>query len=180
MADRRISTGTLTDIANAIRSKTGKSALITPQEMASEIESIETGGSGNATFVNLNDPDMWEQKDVASGSAVGASYEDCKTANATRITTKELVPFDSFVALKISNNYTLYMLLFDENKKYISYRGGWFDTMILGSGNFSKVSGSKSFSDAKFASLSMRKGTTGAEITPSEVENLVVQYISGG
>lgn len=48
MADRRISTGTLTDIADAIRSKTGKSALITPQEMASEIESISTGGGGIA------------------------------------------------------------------------------------------------------------------------------------
>ena len=44
MADRRISTDTLTDIADAIRAKTGNSALITPQDMASEIESIETGG----------------------------------------------------------------------------------------------------------------------------------------
>lgn len=46
MADRRISTGTLTDIADAIRSKTGNSALIAPKDMAEEINSIQTGGGG--------------------------------------------------------------------------------------------------------------------------------------
>lgn len=45
MSDRRISTDTLTDIADAIRSKTGGSALITPQNMATEIASISSGGS---------------------------------------------------------------------------------------------------------------------------------------
>lgn len=34
------------DIADAIRSKTGKSESIYPVDMASEIEGIESGGSG--------------------------------------------------------------------------------------------------------------------------------------
>ena len=45
MADRLIQTGTLTDIADAIRAKTGKTATMTPLEMPSEIESIESGTS---------------------------------------------------------------------------------------------------------------------------------------
>lgn len=51
MADRRISTDTLTDIADAIRSKTGNSALITPQEMAEEIAGI-SGGLGGVVYFN--------------------------------------------------------------------------------------------------------------------------------
>lgn len=45
MAVRKINESTLTAIGNAIRSKTGGSALINPEDMASEIESIQTGGS---------------------------------------------------------------------------------------------------------------------------------------
>lgn len=47
MADRLIQTGTLSDIADAIRAKTGKSAIMTPLEMPEEIASIETGGGGS-------------------------------------------------------------------------------------------------------------------------------------
>lgn len=45
MGIRKINESTLTAIANAIRSKTGGSALINPEDMADEIESIQTGGS---------------------------------------------------------------------------------------------------------------------------------------
>lgn len=45
MAVRKINESTLTAIGNAIRSKTGGSALINPEDMASEIESIQTGGA---------------------------------------------------------------------------------------------------------------------------------------
>lgn len=45
MSVRKINESTLTDIADAIRSKTGGSALINPEDMASEIESIESGTS---------------------------------------------------------------------------------------------------------------------------------------
>lgn len=44
MAVRKINESTLTGIADAIRAKTGGSALINPEDMASEIESISTGG----------------------------------------------------------------------------------------------------------------------------------------
>ena len=42
MADRRISTGTLTDIADAIRAKTGSSAAYTPAQMAAAIGTIRS------------------------------------------------------------------------------------------------------------------------------------------
>lgn len=50
MAVRKINESTLTAIGNAIRSKTGGSALIKPEDMASEIESISTGGGENVTI----------------------------------------------------------------------------------------------------------------------------------
>lgn len=45
MADYIIQDSTLTDIADAIRAKTGKSAAMTPAEMVTEIESISDGGA---------------------------------------------------------------------------------------------------------------------------------------
>lgn len=49
MADRLIQTGTLTDIADAIRAKTGGSSLIAPEDMPTEIASI-SGGGGYVPF----------------------------------------------------------------------------------------------------------------------------------
>lgn len=46
MSEYRIQDTTLTDIADAIRSKTGSAATILVSEMANEIESIPTGGGG--------------------------------------------------------------------------------------------------------------------------------------
>lgn len=43
-------TNKLTNIANAIREKTGNSDLLTLDEMASAISSIESGGSGDVTL----------------------------------------------------------------------------------------------------------------------------------
>lgn len=51
MAVRKINESTLTAIGNAIRSKTGGSALINPEDMASEIDSIETGGGGGGLLI---------------------------------------------------------------------------------------------------------------------------------
>lgn len=45
MAVRKINESTLTDIADAIRSKTGGSSLIAPEDMPTEIASISGGGS---------------------------------------------------------------------------------------------------------------------------------------
>lgn len=49
MANRIIQTDTLTDIADAIRAKTGKSAQMTPAEMVTEIGSIRTGTTPTGT-----------------------------------------------------------------------------------------------------------------------------------
>lgn len=55
MSEYLIQSETLEDIADAIRSKTGGSALIAPEDMADEIESIQTGGmtthTGEVTVV---------------------------------------------------------------------------------------------------------------------------------
>lgn len=53
MAVRKINESTLTAIGNAIRAKTGGSALITPEDMASEIGSIPSGGSSERVFTKL-------------------------------------------------------------------------------------------------------------------------------
>lgn len=47
MAVRKINESTLTAIGNAIRAKTGGSSLIDPEDMATEIESISSGGIEN-------------------------------------------------------------------------------------------------------------------------------------
>lgn len=47
MADYLIHDSTLEDIADAIRSKTGGSSLVAPEDMPTEIASIETGGGGS-------------------------------------------------------------------------------------------------------------------------------------
>ena len=84
MAVRKINESTLTAIGNAIRSKTGGSSLINPEDMADEIESIETGGSGytNDDFLDVTKP-------------VGAVYSDATTisvglTNRTGITSISL------------------------------------------------------------------------------------------
>ena len=45
MSDYLIQSSTLEDIADAIRSKTGGSALINPEDIADAIDSIQTGGA---------------------------------------------------------------------------------------------------------------------------------------
>ena len=53
MADYLIHDSTLEDIADAIRSKTGSSALINPEDMPTEIASIETGGGGGGSLPSI-------------------------------------------------------------------------------------------------------------------------------
>lgn len=50
MNEYLIQDSTLTDIADAIREKTGDSALMTPAEMVEAIAGIETGGGGATSF----------------------------------------------------------------------------------------------------------------------------------
>lgn len=85
MSTMLIQSGTLDDIADAIRAKTGGSASMTPLQMPTQIASIPSGGgginllSGNAPLTNLgNDGDMFLQyppKGIRGGN--GNSY--CNT-----------------------------------------------------------------------------------------------------
>ena len=50
MANVLIEESTMTSIAESIRSKTGKSALILPADMPGQIDGIPTGGSGGLTM----------------------------------------------------------------------------------------------------------------------------------
>lgn len=52
MAVRKINESTLTAIGNAIRSKTGGSTLINPEDMATEIDSISSGGQSGAKVIS--------------------------------------------------------------------------------------------------------------------------------
>ena len=52
------------DIADAIRSKTGKADSIYPSDMASEIESIETSGGSDDSKITIN---------IRSGARVASS-----------------------------------------------------------------------------------------------------------
>lgn len=56
MSTMLIQSGTLDDIADAIRSKTGKVASMTPLEMPDEIESISGGGGGLPILSGITDP----------------------------------------------------------------------------------------------------------------------------
>ena len=71
MADYRIDSEILTGIADAIRGKTNKGDVITPENMASEISSITTGGGEN------------KLAQVADGSVTEITAEDL--AGATKI-----------------------------------------------------------------------------------------------
>lgn len=52
MAWYRISENVLDAIANAINAKTGKTAPMTPVDMVSEIQSIQTGGGGGGSWTH--------------------------------------------------------------------------------------------------------------------------------
>lgn len=54
MGTKTIQDSTLTDIADAIRSKTGGSSAMTPAEMVTEIGSIQTGGGDTGDFTHLD------------------------------------------------------------------------------------------------------------------------------
>lgn len=68
MADRIIQTETLTDIADAIRAKTGKSAAMTPLAMPSEIGSIQTGGASPSGAISITDNGTKDVTNYASAN----------------------------------------------------------------------------------------------------------------
>lgn len=81
MADRIIQTDTLSDIADAIRLKTGKSGTITPLQMPDEISSISGGGGGSLTRSkwyrppDFPDYDSLTDKSIFSRNESGGAYQ---------------------------------------------------------------------------------------------------------
>ena len=68
-----INESTLTAIGNAIRAKTGKSALIAPGAMPTEIEGIETGGGGGGEVEPVV---LTGNCDYACAGILGGKYID--------------------------------------------------------------------------------------------------------
>lgn len=69
---------TFTDIANAIREKTGKSALMTPAEMVTEIGSIQTGGGTLGEYTLLGEYEISEPVSAIDFTAT-AEIRECQT-----------------------------------------------------------------------------------------------------
>lgn len=75
MGTKIIQDGTLTDIADAIRAKTGKSATMTPLEMPTEIASIETGGGGSLpSIISKIDGGSFTPSSDTQGTAYAISH----------------------------------------------------------------------------------------------------------
>lgn len=79
MAVRKINESTLTAIGNAIRSKTGGSALINPEDMASEIESISTGGG-------VSSANLWKDTTITRGFINTGGGINSQNADSLEIT----------------------------------------------------------------------------------------------
>jgi hypothetical protein len=112
MAKVFIEETTLTAIGDAIRSKTGKTELIDPANMDTEIASIEAGGGGGG--------DLPEEAFVINGSALYKfSYDSWNwflNDYGTRITTKDI----SNISFMCGNSKQLTSLPFVINVKNLS------------------------------------------------------------
>lgn len=81
MAKYLIDGTTLTAIADAIREKTGGTGDIFTEDMASEIYSIEVGGSGENKLVQMFNKSVTEitEKDLEGATQIGIkAFENCK------------------------------------------------------------------------------------------------------
>lgn len=121
MAVRKINESTLTAIGNAIRSKTGGSALINPEDMADEIGNISTGG-GIVLPPNMLESLTWEHGYFSSTGSISAS------STTKELYCNEFIIVDSseryFVGQKSpSSNTTALWVgigLYDTNKGFIT------------------------------------------------------------
>lgn len=103
MAKNNNLTDFLTDVANAIRAKTGTSGLIDPQDFSSEIASISGGGSVDFTTTNALLDELQTAVGVYPYSVTNALVGCTTSNNATEIT-----PSASYTAtITADNNYTL-------------------------------------------------------------------------
>jgi len=78
---------TLTDIADAIRSKTGKTASMTPAEMVDEIESISGGGSSTLITKTITENGTYsaEDDDADGYSSVTVNVPSSAASSWTKI-----------------------------------------------------------------------------------------------
>lgn len=180
MSDYLIQSSTLEDIADAIRSKTGGSALINPEDMADEIDSISTGG-GSYGHISLADSSLWEQGSLDEGAAVGSTYEQTGMTSTKRIRLKSLVELHDFMCFSHSTG-AYWLQFYDENGNYIGWSvSGWIQELgIMGtrtSINLTKRKGNMTMADAKYVGIAVYKGNT-TDITPEDAAtiNLTIDY----
>lgn len=79
MSNYVIQDTSLVNIANAIRSKTGESALLTPAEMVAAINSITTGGGSSSGWIKRKEFYETSASDGVGGEIVLGSYVDIDT-----------------------------------------------------------------------------------------------------
>lgn len=73
MSYGRITTETMTDIADAIRDKTGSEAQVTPTQMPERIRSIQTGNPNAVLYV---EQELTEEEKAQARDNIGAVGED--------------------------------------------------------------------------------------------------------
>ena len=89
MGNAFIKESTLTDIANAIRAKTGGTDLLLPSQMADEINNIETGkSSGLYAWRKIKD----ETKTYTSTLKVTVKMQDSQFVNPPTVTLTPTIP----------------------------------------------------------------------------------------
>lgn len=120
----------LSDIADAIRSKTGKSALITPEDMPNEIESIPGGSSTLITKSITQNGTYYASTDNADGYSqvevnVSGGGETIITENVIPRMTSNTTPAGTASASSSLNGSFLPYFAFDRVAASGSMQGGW-------------------------------------------------------
>lgn len=111
-------TDKLTSIANAIRSKTGRSGKLTLDQMVTEIASISGGGGGLPSGISaIKMGTHTVSSDVAYGTAVNITHN------------LGVIP-DLFIVYATSNTAVTYSELFMVRGTEIMYRGSSYHTLV--------------------------------------------------
>lgn len=152
----------LTDIADAIRTKTGKTDPLTIEQMPSEIEEISGGGGGSVyenlkysnkvTFTNVNVPELGDTFEVTmppnQTDFSGVFGRDSLFKHF--IVHSEAQPTSMWSMFRLANNGRVYTVTLDfDTSKVTTYR----DCFIMGDGgggaNFTAINGVIDFTSVK-------------------------------
>lgn len=114
MSDYLIQSATLDGIADAIRAKTGGSALINPEDMASEIDSISSGGS---SIYNL-----FNDLTISSGyyNNVGTIQASSASSHTNKFDVSDADSVAIYINRTVKGTLWLAIAFFDENDAFIS------------------------------------------------------------